>query len=166
MVCDAGATPARTATSPPANGGNCTIRGATRRRHAVVRLLMLQNPHHYPWRHAPSLVHGCPARPRWASGTVLTAGVATNLGEPRWRRNVTGSQLRDDVRARWGCPPLTGRMLPIRRSPSDQAQSFRSGAVLPMGRILYEERTRERASLTTPRSIMRGTEPRPARFSP
>ena len=27
--------------------GNCTIRGATRRRHAVARLLMLQNPHHY-----------------------------------------------------------------------------------------------------------------------
>ena len=23
---------------------------------------MLQNPHHYPWCHAPSLVHGCPAR--------------------------------------------------------------------------------------------------------
>ena len=35
----------RTATSPPANGGNCTIRGATRRRHAEGRLLMLQNPH-------------------------------------------------------------------------------------------------------------------------
>ena len=34
-------------TSPP-NGGNCTIRGATRRRHADRTLLMLQNPHHYP----------------------------------------------------------------------------------------------------------------------
>ena len=32
----------------PSNGGNCTIRGATRRRHAEGRLLMLQNPHHYP----------------------------------------------------------------------------------------------------------------------
>ena len=30
-------------TSSP-NGGNCTIRGATRRRHAEGRLLMLQNP--------------------------------------------------------------------------------------------------------------------------
>ena len=30
-------------TSPP-NGGNCTIRGATRRRHADRTLLMLQNP--------------------------------------------------------------------------------------------------------------------------
>ena len=40
--------------------GNCTIRGATRRRHAEGRLLMLQNPHHYPWCHAPSLVQDCP----------------------------------------------------------------------------------------------------------
>ena len=31
----------------PSNGGNCTIRSATRRRHAEGRLLMLQNPHHY-----------------------------------------------------------------------------------------------------------------------
>ena len=45
----------------PSNGGNCTIRGATRRRHAEGRLLMLQNPHHYPWCHAPSLVQDCPA---------------------------------------------------------------------------------------------------------
>ena len=47
--------PPRTATSPPPNGGNCTNRGATRRRHAEARLLMLQNPHHDPRRHAPSL---------------------------------------------------------------------------------------------------------------
>ena len=46
-------------TSPP-NGGNCTIRGATRRRHADRTLLMLQNPHHYPRRHAPSLVQDYP----------------------------------------------------------------------------------------------------------
>ena len=44
VVCDAGAAPPRTSTSPPANGGNCTNRGATRRRHAEGRLLMVQNP--------------------------------------------------------------------------------------------------------------------------
>ncbi|ERH26556.1 hypothetical protein HMPREF1980_01508 [Actinomyces sp. oral taxon 172 str. F0311] len=69
VVCTSGATPPRTATSPPRtttspprtatspppNGGNCTNRGATRRRHAEARLLMLQNPHHDPRRHAPSL---------------------------------------------------------------------------------------------------------------
>ena len=38
-------TPPRTTTLPPPNGGNCSIRGATRRRHAVARLLMVQNPH-------------------------------------------------------------------------------------------------------------------------
>ena len=34
--------------TPPANGGNCTIRAATRRRHAEERLLMVQNPHVSP----------------------------------------------------------------------------------------------------------------------
>ena len=52
----------------PSNGGNCIIRGATRRRHAEGRLLMVQNPHHYPWCHAPSPVQDCPAgadKHRW-----------------------------------------------------------------------------------------------------
>ena len=40
-----GGHPPQVATSPPPNGGNCTIRGATRRRHAEGRLLMVQNPH-------------------------------------------------------------------------------------------------------------------------
>ena len=44
VVCTLGATPPRTVTSPPANGGNCTNRGATRRRHADRMLLMVQNP--------------------------------------------------------------------------------------------------------------------------
>ena len=47
VVCGLGASLPRTATSQPPNGGNCTIRGATRRRHAVVRLLVVQTPHHY-----------------------------------------------------------------------------------------------------------------------
>ena len=62
LVCTVGATPPRTATSPPPNGGNCSIRAATRRRHAEGRLLMVQNPHHYPWCPAPSLVQDCPVR--------------------------------------------------------------------------------------------------------
>ena len=68
VVCDAGAAPPRTSTSPPANGGNCTNRGATRRRHAEGRLLMVQNPHHYPWHHAPSRVE-CSR-----SGAILQMG--------------------------------------------------------------------------------------------
>ena len=47
-----------TTASLPAIGGNCTIRGTTRRRHADSQLLMLQNP---------------PPTPSW-SGLVLWAG--------------------------------------------------------------------------------------------
>ena len=68
-VCDVGTilprtvtSPPRTVTSQPANGGNCSIRGATRRRHAEARLLMVQNAHHCPWCHAPQLLQDCPAR--------------------------------------------------------------------------------------------------------
>ena len=81
------------------NGGNCSIRAATRRRHADRMLLMVQNPHHYPWGHAPARVE---------------------------------------------CP--------------------RSAAMFPMGRILSEERLRERASPTTPPLTTPGTEPRPTGF--
>ena len=95
--CPAGATPPRGAPSPPVNCGNCAtrgpvrdlpagdvatkrgnciIRGATRRRHADGRLLMVQNPHHYPWCHAPSPVQDRPTgadKRRWgvADGALL-----------------------------------------------------------------------------------------------
>ncbi len=59
---------ARPTLRAPPNGGNCTIRGATRRRHADRMLLMVQNPHHYPWRHAPARVE----RPR--SGGIFPMG--------------------------------------------------------------------------------------------
>ena len=81
VVCTLRTTPPRTAASLPANGGNCTNRGATRRRHADRMLLMLQNPHHHPWRHAPSLVHSSltgampPKRvERYRSGVSLPMG--------------------------------------------------------------------------------------------
>ena len=68
VVCTLGATPPqtatsppRTSTSPPPHGGNCTIRATTRRRHAEGMLLMVQNPHHCPWCHAPQLLQDCPA---------------------------------------------------------------------------------------------------------
>ena len=63
-VCDAGASPPRTATSSPPNGGNCTIRGATRRRHAVARLLMLQNPPPLPEQSEVAAPMSARARPR------------------------------------------------------------------------------------------------------
>ena len=50
VICDVGATPPRTAAAAPPIGGNCNIRGATRRRYAASQLLMLQNPHRYQCR--------------------------------------------------------------------------------------------------------------------
>ena len=80
-------------TSPP-NGGNCTIRGATRRRHAEGRLLMLQNPHHYPRRHAPARVE------RTRSGGILPMG---RIPSEALRRKHA-STMTDDASARHGQP--------------------------------------------------------------
>ena len=52
VVCTLDATPPRTVTSLPPNGGNCSNRGATRRRHAEERLLKVQNPRLSPKRTA------------------------------------------------------------------------------------------------------------------
>ena len=79
VVCAVGATPPRTAASPPRtaaspppNGGNCTIRAATRLRHADRMLLMVQNPHHYPWRHAPARVERSRSRGIFPMGRILS----------------------------------------------------------------------------------------------
>ena len=45
VVCVLGATSPRTAAALPPSGGNCIIRAATRRRHAVRGLRVVQNPH-------------------------------------------------------------------------------------------------------------------------
>ena len=90
VVCTLGATPSRTATSPPrtatspppngrncavrgarsssahvegaAKRGNCTIRGATRRRHAEARLLMVQNPPSLPLASCSPTAAGLPGQ--------------------------------------------------------------------------------------------------------
>ena len=33
---------------------------------------MVQNPHHYPWCHAPQLLQDCPAR-RWLNALLVTS---------------------------------------------------------------------------------------------
>ena len=84
-------------TAPP-NGGNCTIRGATRRRHAEGRLLMLQNPHHYPWCHGPSPVQDCPAGatpPRGATSPPASGGSCAARGPVR-------DLPADDCATKWG----------------------------------------------------------------
>ena len=103
-VCDVGTilprtvtSPPRTVTSQPANGGNCSIRGATRRRHAEARLLMVQNPHHCPWCHAPRLLQDCPAR-RWLN--ALARHLQSKAIQARGRaqiRTIKGSSGRVEV---------------------------------------------------------------------
>ena len=65
---------ARRPSCPDMTGGNCTNRGATRRLHADRMLLMVQNPHRHPWRHAPSLA-SCSL-----TGAGLPGEVPTNAG--------------------------------------------------------------------------------------
>ena len=90
------------------NGGNCSIRGATRRRHAVTGLLVLPNP--------PI----CPAW--WAVVGVNVAVTATNgcnelvshLRGGRWRHNPRLATLI----GRWPLSPFSqrrgrGRVLPF-----------------------------------------------------
>ena len=64
----------RRSSCPDMTGGNCTNRGATRRRHADRMLLMVQNPHRHPWRHAPSLASFS------LTGAGLPGGAPTNAG--------------------------------------------------------------------------------------
>ena len=144
--CPAGATPPRTAASPPPNGGNYTIRGATRRRHAEGRLLMLQNPHHYPRCHAPALVQDCPAGatpPRGATSPTVNRGSCATRGPVR-------VLLADECAIKWGNCTIRGatrrrhadgrllmlqnpHLYPWRHAPS-RVQWSLTGAGLPGGR--------------------------------
>ena len=58
---------------------------------------MLQNPHHYPWCHAPSLVHGCPAR---RGLNALVRHLQSKAIQPRERaqiRTIKGGIRRIEV---------------------------------------------------------------------
>ena len=67
-------------------GGNCTNRGATRRRHAEGRLLMVQNPHRQPDIH-PGAEGGGPE----ATGALRDTGLATAPagGDPTTSRQMS-----------------------------------------------------------------------------
>ena len=91
VVCDLGATLPRGATSPTVNGGIAPLEA----RHAEGRLLMLQNPHHYPRRHAPSPVQDYPPGRHTAPRRDLTdskRGNCTIRGTTR-RRHAEGRLL-------------------------------------------------------------------------
>ena len=159
VVCTSGATPPRTATSPPRtatspppNGGNCTNRATTRRRHAEARLLMVQNPHHYPWRHAPSLASRSLTGAGLPGGAPINAGRASPTGPC-----CTGAGRADADKRRRGIADRTGageratssttRLVPIRqntpsviiqrvligRNALDQVESSLTGRMSPNG---------------------------------
>ena len=97
VVCAVGATPPRTATSPlptaaspPPNGGNCTIRAATRRRHADRMLLMVQTPTITP---GVMLPHGLNApdqvqSSRWGASCLRSGGASVLARRHRPRRRL------------------------------------------------------------------------------
>ena len=132
-----GATPPRGVTSPTPNGGNCTIRGATRRRHAEGRLLMLQNPHHYPRRHAPSLVRDCPpgadkhrrdpaARARVGRERVRRAPINTGRASPAMTRGRRAASSAAKLVTDEALHPIRKiQPQPIRCNPPDHVQSSR-----------------------------------------
>mgnify|MGYP000992016735 CR=1 FL=1 len=86
-------------------GGNCTIRGTTRRQHAEGSVLVLQNPRHYPWGQAPSLAQ-CSL-----TGAVLPGRVPINAGR--------------------ASPAMTGRS----RAASSATRLVPDGVLHPIGKI-------------------------------
>ena len=124
-------------TTPPANGGNCTNRATTRRRHADRMLLMVQNPHHYPWCHAPTLVscsltvvtlsHWCGAARRDADKRQKGVTDRTVAGE-RATNSTTGL-----VPIRQNTPSVIIQPVLIGRNALDQVESSLTGRMPPNG---------------------------------
>ena len=54
----------------------------TRRRHAGGRLLMMQTPHHYPWRHAPSRVECSQSGGIFTMGRILSEELRRGHASP------------------------------------------------------------------------------------
>ena len=81
---------------------------------------MLQNPHHYPWRHAPSLVQDCPTganrRRKGVAGGVL----------------LHGRGLRGADKHRWG---IADNDKGTPRAASSQARLVADKALHPIGKL-------------------------------
>ena len=119
------------------NGGNCSIRAATRRRHADRMLLMVQNPHHYPWCHAPTLVS--------CSLTVVTlshwCGAARRDTDKRRKgvtdRTVAGERATNSttglVPIRQNTPSVIIQRVLIGHNALDQVESSLTGRMPPNG---------------------------------
>ena len=122
-VCSLASTPPHITASPPANGGNCTIRAATRRRHAEARLLMLQNPHPPAVIPPPRSAESPPRR-----GGRIRVGRRTRIGG---RIRVGGRTGIVGVSIRFRTPNHPGRSAPGRCSAPGRRPLARRAAHEP-----------------------------------
>ena len=109
------------------NGGNCSIRGATRRRHAEAKLLMVQNPHS---QRCDALRKGQRARSGPGAAcfpmTPLTnGGKCTMRGARSGSPHVEGATKRGNctIRAATRRRHAVGRLLMVQNPPSPKMRS-------------------------------------------
>ena len=126
---------------------------------------MVQNPHHYPWCHAPTLVscsltvvtlsHWCGAARRDTDKRQKGVTDRTVAGERA--TNSTTGLVPDEAKHPIGDHPTrsdraqcsrSGGIFPHGSNAPKRVESSRSGVILPMVRILSEALRRERASPT------------------
>ena len=126
---------------------------------------MVQNPHHYPWCHAPTLVscsltvvtlsHWCGAARRDTDKRRKGVTDRTVAGE-RATSSATGL-VSDEAKHPIGDHPTrsdraqcsrSGGIFPHGSNAPKRVESSRLGVILPMVRILSEALRRERASPT------------------
>ena len=132
---------------------------------------MLQYPHHYPWRRAPSLVRRCPAgadkrQKGVADGACCTGagragadkgqkGIADRNGAVARATNSTTGLVPDEAKHPIGDHPTrsdraqcsrSGGIFPHGSNAPKRVERSRSGVILPMVRILSEALRRGRPS--------------------
>ena len=144
--------PPRTEGAPPPSGGNCNIRGATRRQHADSQLLMLQNPTATGMERT-----GGTRGPGWGAGGCRKPGNCTH-GRCHGETNFAQQEPRSAASVQNS--PSTSRTapLPVQNSPCSPEMA-RFGAFsacresfVPFspprsraGRVLYRPRGRDGA---------------------
>ena len=114
--------------TPPANGGNCTIRAATRRRHAEERLLMVQNPQIAPASGTaePGGAASVPGGRPWPGlKATRRSANATRTGRPRCNLTSRGATLQHEAccAPNFACNPLATCVQ--HRTASLELQRFR-----------------------------------------
>ena len=130
--------PPRTEGAPPPSGGNCNIRGATRRQHADSQLLMLQNP--------------TATSAERAAGAEGQAGAPVGVGSPA-TAHTEGATAKQISPNKNHAVPLRYKTLPARAArPHFRYKTLPARPKWPnlalflhAGRVLYRTRGRDGA---------------------